>query len=929
MKKILLLFSFLLCPVPPMCAQQGHVHLFIGQTKMEVRFFTPTIIHIRLSPAVQFSTAQSLVVNAVPEQVRTTISDARGAVSISSVQATAVIHKTSGAIDFLDAAGKKILTAAGPDSGSFVKRTLHGEEAYAIRQNFTITPDEALFGLGEFEDKVMNFRNHTVLLAQANRIAVNPFLVSTNGYGILWDNYSMSRFVDNSNETSFHSDAAGEIDYYVVVSPVMDRVIAGYRMLTGAAPLFGKWAYGYWQSKERYLTGTELIETVKEYRNRKIPFDNIIQDWQYWGEGTNFSGMSWDSIRYPHPKAMTDSLHALHSHIMASIWPAFGVHSLIYKEMDAKKLLFDLPHWCGGKVYDAYNPDARSIYWKYVKSGLFDNGIDGYWMDGSEPEFRCTDDRYITSASIINNGRCYLGPLERYLNTYSLMTTKGVYEHQRRASNDRRVFILTRSSFAGQQRYGAVTWSGDTFASWDNLRVQIAAGINFSMSGIPYWNSDIGGFIVDLRFPDGCKNDAYRELYVRWFQFGAFCPMFRSHGTSTPREMWRFGEGGDWAYDALVKMDDLRYRLMPYIYSTAWQVTKNGYSFIRGLPMEYPHDTTTHAIGDQFMFGSSLLVNPVTAAIGHRVRKEAVDITPDHFFSPDGDEAGMNIAMYNGEQFNTLVMKRKTDASGIAWFGCLPSDLDSSYSIAIDGRILSEQAGRYVFNVTTDGGMRMWIDTMLVVDDWNNNDAKTYTPSVLFAATTKYSIRLEHRQHRLNSANLKITWVLPSDSTTERSRRVYLPGASSWFDFWTGKRFAGGQTVHADAPIDILPLFVPAGSIIPIGPEIQYAAATADPIEIRIYPGRDGLFELYEDENDNYNYEKGKYSIIAFRWNDSAQTLTIATRRGAFSGMLKKRTFTIVLVDGSHGAGGKSTTVPNLVVPYIGKSCILKLNDPR
>jgi alpha-D-xyloside xylohydrolase len=925
MKKIFAILAITVSLAARLCAQQEAVHIPIGPSTLDVRFVTPTILHVRISPDGRCSPAQSLIVTAVPEKVAAKKTVSEGTITLSTQRAAAVIHLRTGAIDVLDAAGKKILAVAGPDTGSFVKRSIDGVTAYAIRQRYTITPDEALYGLGQFEDKVMNFRNHEVLIAQANRIAINPFLVSTNGYGILWDNYSMSRFADNANGMSFGSDAADAIDYYVVVSPSMDDAIAGYRTLTGAAPLFGKWAYGYWQSKERYLTGSELIATVKEYRRRKIPFDNIIQDWQYWGEGTNFSGMTWDSTRYPHPKAMTDSLHAMHAHLMASIWPAFGSESRIYKEMDAKKILFTLPHWCGGKVYDAYDPAGRSVYWKYVKSGLFDNGVDGYWMDGSEPEFRCTDDRYVTSASIIRNGRCYLGPLEQYLNTYSLMTTKGVYEHQRAASNDHRVFILTRSSFAGQQRYGAVTWSGDTFASWDNLRVQIAAGINFSLSGIPYWNSDIGGFIVDSRFPDGCANDEYRELYVRWFQFGAFCPMFRSHGTSTPREMWRFGDKGEWAYDALVKMDELRYRLMPYIYSTAWRVTNSGYSFIRGLSMDFPRDAATYPIADQFMFGSSLMVNPVTAAFDHPARNAATDITTDHFFSPDGSEAGMDIAMYNGTHFDSLVMKRKTDASGIAWYGCLPAELDTNYCIRIDGCVLSELAGRYTFTVSTDGGMKMWIDTMLVIDDWSNAVPKTYSPTVTFAAATKYRMRIEHAQHRVNSANLKITWVTPSAQAAERSRDVYLPGSSQWFDFWTGKTYGGGRTVKSDAPIDILPLFVPAGSIIPMGPRISYATEGADPIEIRVYPGRDCRFDLYEDENDNYNYEQGKHSIIPFRWNDADKTLTIAARQGTFLGMLKKRTFSIVRVDSTHGTGDETTAVPNNVVLYNGKSRILNL----
>jgi alpha-D-xyloside xylohydrolase len=892
----------------------------LKNTTLKIEFKSPTIIRITETQQNAFSKRASLSVIDKSKFSGYKKIENKDFIQIKTDSLIVKIDKTSGDILFLDKKNKQILKAVGSSKESFITEVVQDEKVFNIKQNFTLTQDEGLYGLGQFEDALFNWRGKDVLIEQANRTAVNPFLISTNGYGIFWDNYSETKFHDGSDGTHFWSRVADEIDYYFVYGPSMDKVIAGYRKLTGTAPMFGKWAYGYWQSKERYMTGNELLSVIREYRKRNIPFDNIIQDWQYWGENDQFSGMIWDKERFPNPKALMDTIHLLNSHIIASIWPGLGAKSDIYLEMEKKGFLYKVPHWNGGKVYDAYNPEARKIYWKYLKKGLFDNGIDGYWMDGSEPEFRCTDDRYITSESILQTGRNFLGIAARYLTPFSLPHTEGVYKNQRAVTDKKRVFILTRSVFGGQQRSGSVTWSGDTFATWENLKLQVAAGLNLSVSGIPYWNSDIGGFNVDSRFPGGCKNESYRELYVRWFQFGTFCPMFRSHGTSTPREMWQFGDKGSWAYDALVKFDKLRYRLMPYIYSIAWKVTNEGYSFLRGLMMDFTEDKNAYNIGNQFMFGSSIMITPVLKPIYHPSQDQSLNITTDRLFSSDGKEAGAELAIYKGSEFNQLFMKRKTDASSLAWFGCVPLELDSSYSVRFDGKILSDDSGEYKFSLVTDGGIRFWIDNKLVIDEWNNADNKTYTVKATFNADIKYNFKVEYKELHPNTANLKITWTKPiSENQLEKTVNVYLPQGIKWFDFWSGKNYNGGQTIKVDSPIDVIPIFIPAGSILPMGPDIQFAAEKNDPIELRIYPGADGSFEIYEDENDNYNYEKGIYSTIKLDWNDAKQELTIGQKKGSYPGMPKTHTFDVVVVKEKRGAGAEASNIIDKTITYSGK----------
>ncbi|MFH1161518.1 MAG: TIM-barrel domain-containing protein [bacterium] len=561
--------------------------------------------------------------------------------------------------------------------------------------------------------------------------------------------------------------------------------------------MFGKWAYGFWQSKERYIDAKELTDVVAEYRMRRLPLDVIVQDWRYWGENNMWSSMEFDPKVYPEPAKTLEKLHTLfHVHYVISIWPALGRDTKIFRELNEKGLTYLPVHWSSGYLYDAFNPQARDIYWRYISDGLMAKGVDGLWMDATEPELADQHTFEESETNIKKFGNTALGPIAVYLNPYSLMTTEGVYGKWRKDFPDKRVLILTRSAFAGQQRNAAITWSGDINASYSVFRRQISAGLNFCMAGIPYWTTDIGAFFLKGHdkgfgpgeYPGGCKDPSYKELYVRWFEFGAFCPVFRSHGTHSPREVWQFGDVGDWNYEAMSRFLHLRYRLMPYIYSVAWKVTSEGYTMMRGLPMDFARDKNVYEIDNQYMFGPSILVTPVTE---------------EQYFPKDTTRTRL---------------------------------LDDPDSVSL-----------------------------------------------------------------------------------------YLPAGTDWFDFWTGTRLQGGTKMTRETPIDIIPLYVRAGSIIPMGPFLQYAEEKSpDPIELRLYSGTDAMFTLYEDEGDNYNYENGKYTTIDFAWDHENATLTIGKRKGNFAGMLQTRIFKVVIVSPNHGTGLEITTNPEKIISYSGEMVAVK-----
>lgn len=790
MKKLCVFFLFLTIHLLTTAQNYQKTDLGLKTTinsfDVEIQFFNNDIVRILKSPIGSTFNKKSFSVIKTPEKVDIQIKQTDNTIEVIGKTLNLSINLKSGQINFFNKTDKLLLTEK--EFGTkFAPTKDSSENAFITKQSFRLTPNEAIYGLGQHQKGSMNQRNQKLTLKQQNMQIAIPYFYSTNGYGLFWDNTSTTIFDDKPEYTSFESAVGHCVDYYFLRSNDAYSGLAVWRDLTGQAPMYPRWAFGYWQSRERYKSQIELIDVVKKYRELNVPLDGIVQDWQYWGEDNKlWNSTEFGNPMFPNPKNMIDSIHALNAHIIISVWPSFGKNTKIFHEMKQGGMLFDIITWPmtpDVQVFDPFNPKARDIYWRYMNQNIFSLGMDGWWLDATEPDQmnpKITDDKNIT----------YLGSFGSVHNAFPIQTTNGIYEHQRKETSDKRVFILTRSAFAGQQRNAATSWSGDIESRWDVLQAQIANGLNMSFSGIPYWNSDIGGFLLAKNYARGVKDPAYQELYVRWFQFGAFCSMFRSHGTDTPREIYQFGQKGYWAFDALEKFINLRYRLLPYIYSTSWDVTSKASTFMRALVMDFPNDRNVYDINNEYMFGKSLLVCPVT---------------------------------------------------------------DSMYTSQID-------------------------------------------------TTTK-----------VNFDKVK-TW------------NVYLPSGSNWYDFWTGKKLNGGQNIYREAPIDIMPLYAKAGSILTMGSFRQYANEKDDSeLELRIYPGADATFTLYEDENDNYNYEKGIYALILFRWDDAKQKLTIEDRKGEFPGMVKKRTFNIVKVDEKSGFGIPTVLKPNRVVKYNGKMVVVKL----
>jgi alpha-D-xyloside xylohydrolase len=740
------------------------IHQQVGTLRLQV--CSPEIIHLIYSPTAEFPEHPNPVIIKTswpPSDFK--LADTPDSIALSTSALAVAIDRKTGAIAYSDAAGKVLLHDA---SKTMTPVTVNGEKTYRAEDYMELAgygSTEAIYGLGQHQAGVWNYRGESVDLSQENTNIAVPLMVSSMGYGLYWNSASRSRFNNRFvHATYFSSEVADTIDYYFLYGPEFDQVIAGYRELTGAAPMFGRWAYGFWQCKNRYQSQTELLGIAQKYRDLHIPIDNLVQDWFWW----NRKGEHVFNQKYPDPKGMIDQLHRENFHLMISVWPFFEPGSTAYDTMDKNGWFVDKTvvakppyHQNQMALYDASNPDARKYYWQLMNDGLFKLGIDAWWLDTTEPE---TEGR---EENIQLNHKLAIGSGNRYANLFPLMTTTAVYEGQRAATDQKRVFILSRSAFAGSQRNAVSAWSGDINSDWISFQRQIPAGLNYELSGLPYWTTDIGGFVTGN--PD---DPAYRELFVRWFQFGAFSPVFRVHGTRTnnQNELWAYGAD---AQKILVSYDRLRYRLMPYIYSMAWRVTHNGYTPMRALAMDFRSDPRALNIGDEFMFGPALLVTPVT-------------------------EAGAN------------------------------------------------------------------------------------------------------------------------------TRRMYLPKAT-WYDFWTGRAESGGKMIETAAPLDRIPLFIRAGSIIPMGPDVQYAAEKpADPIELRVYRGADGAFTLYDDENDGYAYEKGVFATIPVTWNESAQTLTIGERSGKFPGMLETRTLHVVFVGNDHGAGIEPTARADKTVSYAGKAITVK-----
>lgn len=902
-----------------------------GVQAVQLQVISNNIIRVLASPAAGFSNSESLLtVYPKPAGGNFTIAETNDAVSVKTAGLTATVNKQTGAVSFADAAGKAILQEKQANGRQLKPVVYDGAPFYSIKQIFQTTPDDAIYGLGQHQDGIMNYRNQQIYFFQNNTEVAVPFLVSSKNYGILWDNYSLSTvgdirpfeplsslklfsangeqgwltasyFNDKSNTSkadftkaestinypwlgdtklflpadfkidkglirwdgsfstsftgvhkfrftyagyfkvwidgkllvdrwrqpwnpgsevvnlplekdkkyivkiewipdggesyasakwlspvpdeaandfSFASDAGNQLDYYFVYGNSMDSVIAGYRFLTGKATIVPNWAMGFWQSRERYKTQEELLNTVKEFRQRKIPLDNIVQDWSYWKQD-DWGSQEFDATRFPNADSMIKVVHQNHANFMISVWPKFYEGIPAYKYFDSKGWLYKRNvadrqrDWIAqgyvSTFYDAFNADARKGFWDLMNTKLFSKGVDAWWMDASEPDILSNVD---PQKRLLQMTPTALGPAAAYLNAYPLQNAKGIYEGQRGTNPNQRVFLLTRSGFAGSQRYAAAIWSGDISSTWGDMKTQISAGINFSMSGVPYWTMDAGGFATEQRYqnPQGENLNEWRELNTRWFQFAAFAPLFRSHGQYPFREIYNISPEGNPAYNSMVYYDKLRYKLMPYIYSLAGQTHVNDYTIMRGLAMDFAGDDNVKNIGDAYMFGPALYINPV-----------------------------------------------------------------------------------YTYKAT--------------------------------------------------------------------SRQVYLPAGQGWYDLYSGKYTEGGQSITADAPYERMPVFVKAGSIIPTGPDMQYVnEKPADVITLFVYAGKDGSFNLYEDEGVNYNYEQGKYSIIPITYNEQTKTVTIGKRQGSFTGMLQNRKFKIVLVSATKAVGIDNASQPVKTISYKGNA---------
>jgi alpha-D-xyloside xylohydrolase len=816
------------------------------------------------------------------------------------------LDKNTGALTFLDADGQPFLEEVHDDGRTLTPSTVAGVATNTVDQKFILDPNEGMYGLGQRPNGVMNYVGSTVHLQQKNMDVAIPVLLSSKGYGVFWNNpaitdVTFSKATDPNPTVEWKSQFGSSIDYYVFYGPTSDQVIAAYRKLTGTAPMFPRWAWGFWQCKEHYATQQELLDVAARYRAMQVPIDAVIQDWFYWNPHP-WGSHQFDLKRYPNITEAIQKLHDENVHIIISVWAKFEPGSANADALRQAGDLYENPHphpASEAQYYDSFKPEARKLYWEQISKRLFADGFDGWWLDASEAELNYqwgefTD--YKTAA----------GPGAAVYNAYPLMHTSGVYQGQRAENPNKRVFILTRSAYAGQQRNAAVTWSGDVEGAWDVYRDQIPDGLNFSYSGIPYWNTDIGGFLgKDPADP------AYAELFTRWFQFGSFCPMFRVHGTNFPKEMWRFPAKTE---GVLIDFDKLRYHLLPYIYSVSWKVTHEGYSMMRGLVMDFQKDPKVANIPDQYLFGPAIMVNPVTTPSAGA----EVAIPPSQLLDQAGQPGALTGTYFQGENFEQKKLERRDPAISFDWTNSPdPSMQRTDFSVRWEGSVLTQKAGDYTFSLEADDGMRLWVDGKLVIDNWVVQRAATKWGVVNLPANSRVPIKIEYFQDQVE-ASIDLKWAPPRDVADPFTRQVYLPAATSWTDFWTGETLADGQTVSAKASIETMPLYVRAGSILPYGPDIQYATQTVDPLELRVYRGADGAFTLYEDENDNYNYEKGVYATIPFSWSEKDQVLTIGQRQGHFPGMLKTRTFRIVWVSPGHGAGIPSTASPDAEITYEG-----------
>ncbi len=877
--------------------------------RVRLQVINDRIIRVTATPEDEFDLPTSLQVVATSGGTEFEVNETEGVLTLSTARVRAEVSLETGLVTFHNAADEAVLREEVRDQ--FLPVEIDGERFYTIRQQFNRGTDEGLYGLGQHQNRQMNYNGEDVVLAQHNLVTVVPFFVSTRNYGVLWDNNGITRFGDpreyegldaslevydedgteggltgryyrgdevvvtrveadpdfqylpadqflhegaprgawpeefggrspskitwdgaieaassgthkfrlyassyikvwiddepvidrwrvnwnpwyhnfdlemqagerhdiriewlpndgyfrllhldpqpaaERNQISLTSDVAHALDYYFVAGDNLDDVIAGYRELTGPAVILPRWAYGFWQSRQRYTTQEELLDVLREYRRRHIPIDNIVLDWFYWRQD-QWGSHEFDPERFPDPAAMADEVHRLNAQIMISVWPKFYPNTDNYRELEEAGALYmrqiemGSRDWVGpgyqNTFYDPYSEEGRAIFWRQIRENLDVFGFDAWWMDATEPD---SHSNLTIAERILRMGPTAQGPGAEFFNSYVLMQSKTMFEGEQSVDPNDRVFILTRSTFGGLQRYGSASWSGDLGARWDDLRDQISAGLNLSLSGLPNWTHDIGGFSVESRYTsDEPELAEWRELNLRWFQFGAFSPLFRSHGEYPYREIFNIAPDGSEVQNSMIWYDKLRYRLLPYIYTLAGDTYHRGGTIMRALVMDFPDDPNVRDIGEQYMFGPALLVAPVT--------------------------------------------------------------------------------------------------------------------------------EFRAREHE-----------------------VYLPAGTSWYDFYSGRRYDGGQTITAQAPLARMPLFVHGGSVIPIGPAIEYSDQNlAGPITLLVYRGADGAFDLYEDDGETYAHQQGEFSRIPIRYDDASGTVTIGPREGEYPGMTAERTFRVRWISG-------------------------------
>lgn len=787
----------------------------------EVIFYSPSIVRIVKYPSAEMPDKKSYPVIKQPEVVNISYKQDGNRVCMTAGQMVVTLDVATGKVTYEDLKGRSLLKEK-EEGTNFIPRRDVNRDAYTVSQTFRLDPEEVIYGLGQRQSGAMNHRNQQIHLSNVNTDICIPYFTSEKGYGVYWDNPGISDFSDSPYETSFSSQVGLCSDYYFLYKDgTQDGVIACIRDLTGKATMFPLWAMGYWQCRERYKSPDELCGVLDKYRELEVPIDVIVQDWQYWGCDSNWNAMKFMNPRYINkvgdkewmkyipkghnaddtllvttqpriksPQEMVDYVHKRHAHLMISIWASFGPWTDQYKELKAMNALLPFDTWplnSGTAAYDPFNEKARDLYWRYLKP-MYDMGMDAWWTDSTEPDhFNVKESDFDMMTAD--------GSFRSVHNAFPLMTNKGIYEHQRKVSDSKRLFLMTRSSYLGQQHYGSFSWSGDVASSWESMKNQIPAGLNYTLCGIPFWTTDLGGFF-GWQYNDDVKNVAYQELHVRWFQWGCFQPIMRNHCSSPMvNEIYTFGKEGDWAYDAQKRIIELRYRLLPYIYSLNGAVVQENGTLMRPLIMDFASDRKAILLDDEYMFGKNMLVCPVTEPL---------------------------------------------------------------YTRKIEGNK----------GVTTVSDV-----------------AKASAPV-----------------------------------------QVYLPEGTRWIDFWTNEMKEGGQEISRECPIDVLPLYVKAGSILPLGPKVQYAAEKKwDKLDLCIYPGADGEFVLYEDEADNYNYEKGMFSTIRFNWNDATRTLTISDRKGEFPQMLKHRTFCVTLMQPGKQSAETVTVKPDKKISYSGRKLEVSL----